>query len=99
MEMLAIGTVTRTAYYDEEKGRERVGPDAVWSYCRFLDVEWEEKHIDFGAIQFGMNTLTGPYDEDYYESLIKDRDEPSDFSRDAFRLEKHLEEFVIENMV
>ncbi len=98
MQMLAIGTVTRTAYFDEKKGKERVGTDDASPYPRFLDVDWDEKFIDFGTITFGMNTLTGPYDEEYFEELIRDFDIPQPVTQDAFRLEKHLEEFIITNM-
>lgn len=95
--MLAVGTVTRTAYFDKKKGTERVGPDGS-PYCRFIDVKWQEKPVEFDDVTFGMSTLTGPFDEDYYLQLVEGLDETPEDTQDTFRFEKHLEDFLVANM-
>ena len=99
MILLAVGTVVGEAYFDLEKGKERVGDYGVTPYPRFIDVEWKELNIEFGSVMFAMNTLTGFFDEDYYQNLIQDMQEDEGTSDIVgFRLEKQLEDFVVTNM-
>jgi restriction system protein len=101
MKMLAVGTVKRQAYYDEPKGRKRVGGPYEY-YPNFIDVEWEETPKDFDTLAFAMSTLTGPFDEDYYRERIErevgDEHENESETSYSFKLEKYLEDFVITNM-
>ena len=58
-EILGIGTVVKKAYYDPQKGSDRVGNPAsgIIIYSNFIDVRWEEKSIKFPSIVFPIFTI------------------------------------------
>jgi restriction system protein len=97
----SIGTVTKSAYFSESKNRDvlRDFNDDFHSY--FIDVKWHETQRDmaFDRMVFGMQAFYETQ-EAQYQMLIGDTDEvidPDVEDRTAFVLEKHLEEFIIEN--
>ena len=61
--MIGIGTVTGEAFYDEEKGKERLGnpvaleKDPCINYPNFIPVKWEEKIEEFDRQVFGVATF------------------------------------------
>ena len=47
----AFGTVTQTAFYDEERGHERVQKITVKCFPNFLGVDWHESPRDIECFQ------------------------------------------------
>lgn len=101
MRMVGVGVVTGSAFYDEKKGRERVGNLTDVYYPNLISVDWEERSIEFDYLAFGMNTLTGPFNEDYYQDLVEgegpEGGEEEVVEPTSFPLESHLEEFIVTN--
>ncbi|MBD3407594.1 MAG: DUF1016 family protein [Candidatus Lokiarchaeota archaeon] len=99
--LLAVGTVTKTAYYDWEKGLERVGGDENLCYPNFIEVDWEKLPIEYDELAFGMYTLQGPFDYDYYQELtqgeVPEPEESDTLNESRFRLERYLEDFIVTN--
>ncbi len=99
--MLAVGTVTRTAYYDKEKGIARVGSYDDYYYPNFIDVEWEENYVEFDWIAFSMHTLAGPFDDEYYYARVENTPPPElelpEEGGESFMFESHLEDFIVTN--
>lgn len=100
--MLAVGTVTRTAFYDWDRGVARVGGDESFCYPNFIGVDWTEMVRDFDYIAFARNTLTGPFPDAFFDNLAEgDREEEEEHSEDegtvGFPMEGHLEEYIMRN--
>lgn|SRR3989338_7085171 len=91
----AIGTVTQTAFYDEDKGKYG---ENVWLQ-NFIGVKWHDSPRDkeFDRIVFGMNTLY-EIPEDKYKEITEDRPvDGGEVKELEFVLEKYLEEFIVSN--
>lgn len=98
--IIGIGTVTRTPFYDEEKGKGRVANLTDHFYSNFINVKWEEKEIKFDKIVFSFYTIY-EISEEKYQSLTKgtppeEREEGVEQSTE-FVLEKYLEDFIVTN--
>ena len=98
--MIGIGTVTGTAFYDEEKGKQRVGDPNYSFYPNFVKVKWEEKEIEFDKIIFSFYTIY-EIPEEKYSSLIE-RKPPEGVEEGVeqpaeFVMEKYLEDFIVAN--
>ena len=66
--MVGIGTVAGDAYYDEGKGRERVGALTDDIYPNFIPVKWENtEEIGFDHQFFAMGALYKPSDDKIQE--------------------------------
>lgn len=94
-QIAAVGTVMQTAYYDPEKGRERVGEATDHFYANFIGVQWHDQPRDyqFGNIVFSMQTMYEISEEKY-----NDLKPPNGTDEQAeFILEKYLEEFIVSN--
>lgn len=68
--IIGIGKVKSKAYYDENKGKARVGGLTDSYYANFIDVEWEKKEIRFENTVFLMSTIQ-QISEEKYSSLTK----------------------------
>lgn len=55
--MLAIGTVTREAFYDEDLGKERAAGLTDDIFPNFIGVEWEKREFEFPELTFAIGTL------------------------------------------
>jgi len=98
--IIGIGIVTGTAFYDEEKGKERVANLTDHFYSNFVNVKWEGKEIEFDKIIFSFYTIY-EISEEKYRSLTKgtppgEREEGVEQSTE-FVLEKYLEDFIVTN--
>jgi len=98
--IIGIGTVTRTPFYDEEKGKERVASLTDHFFSNFINVKWEEKAIKFDKIVFSFYTIY-KISKEKYQSLTKgtppeEREEGIEQSTE-FVLEKYLEDFIVTN--
>lgn len=102
--IVAIGTVTRQAYYDWDKAVE--ASSVEYAYPNHIDVNWHDapRNIEFDHIVFGMQTISEVKEERYRELIgelhndieVKtDEGEVEDVRE--FVLEKYLEEFIISN--
>lgn len=96
-QIAAIGTVVQTAYYDEEKGHERVGEAIEDFHANFIGVQWHEqpRNRRFDHIVFGMQTVY-EIPEDKYKLLVSEDEEKKDRETE-FVLEKYLEDFIVSN--
>jgi len=100
--IVGIGTVTGTAFYDEEKGKQRVGDPTgnTYFYPNFIKVEWERREIEFDRMVFCFYTIY-EISEDKYQSLVKgtvpEEKEEGVEQPAEFVLEKYLEDFVATN--
>lgn len=94
-EIAAIGTVTQTAFYDENKEKE-IGV----GFANFIGVEWHDspRNLRFDKIVFSMQTLY-EIPEDKYKSLVGGIKEPVEEVKECpeFVLEKYLEDFIVSN--
>ena len=98
--IVGIGTVTGTAFYDGEKGKERVAYLTDDIYPNFINVKWEEKEIQFDKIIFSYYTLYEISEEKFQfltkgmvpEEIEEDVEQPAEFV-----LEKYLEDFIVTN--
>jgi 5-methylcytosine-specific restriction enzyme B len=68
--IIGIGEVKNKAYYDENKGKARVGGLTDDYYANFIDVEWEKKEIRFEDAVFLRSTIQQILEEKY-NSLTK----------------------------
>lgn len=97
-QIAAVGTVTQTAYYNLEKGRERVGEGVDNVYSNFLGVQWHDqpRELGFDSMVFAIHTVyeiqKGKYDE-----LISDQNGDGMDGEIEFVLEKYLEDFIVSN--
>ncbi len=104
--IILIGRVIGNAYYDETKGRERLGGKADRAYANFLPVAWDSKNIDFDRQVFSFYTIYEIPKEKLDELLEQhsapkpqpesDEREPPP-SETEFALEKYLEDFIVSN--
>ncbi|GBD10756.1 Endonuclease NucS [bacterium HR23] len=94
----AIGTVAGKAFYSEEKGKERVGPDARYFCPNFLPVRWQEQPRDkeLQGIPFAITTLYEISEQAFEKLMAGEVQEPSP-AETRFELEKYLEEFIVSN--
>ena len=95
---VGIGTVTGAVFYDMEKARERASGIAN-PFGNFLPVRWEQGEKEFPRTELGMQTLYEMMAERYAELFETPviPESPGDAENSAFRLEKHLEDFIIAN--
>jgi len=57
--ILGLGQVTGDAYFDEKRGRTRVGGQHAWYKPHFRDVHWlQTERIHFGHYVFSIPTVT-----------------------------------------
>ena len=70
--VIGIGRVTRTAHYDEQKGKERVGAKGLVEDFdpNFIGVAWKQKEIDFDKSVFTFQTLSGISEEKYKKLVL-----------------------------
>lgn len=98
--ILAVGEVTSPAYLDKDKGRKRVGNQIGESYPNFRNVRWEEKNMEFSNLIFPMFAIWN-IDDEKYNSLLETgvNKEVDNKAEQAFKLEKHLEDFIVSNFM
>lgn len=96
--IIGIGEVAGRAFYDEARGRERVGHLTEYHYPNFVPVKWEQKLIDFDRIVFSFYVMYEIAEEKYRSLLegVSDAEEISEQSKE-FVLEKYLEDFIVTN--
>ncbi len=109
--LAAVGKVVRSGFYAPGRNPFLASPD--YSHSNFLEVEWQQQPRDkvFPSIVFPMQTLT-KVEEVQYRKLLEAPGAPSETSEgtetseegaeasedpNAFALEKHLEDFIVEN--
>jgi len=99
---VGIGTVAGHAFYDEQKGKERVGERAEHVYPNCIPVKWEERQVDFTNIEFSFYTMY-EVPEERYRTLFEaeeggDRDGEAGMQASTeFVLERYLEDFIVTN--
>jgi restriction system protein len=98
--IIGIGKVTRTAFYDEDMGRERLGDESRY-YPHFICVDWKIQEIDFDRIMFSFYTMYKlPGGKERFEQMVKEETLDEEEITEAeleFALETHLEEFIVKN--
>lgn len=96
--VVGIGTVVGPAFYDGEKGKERAGSIAE-PFPNFLRVRWEKGETVFPRVELGMQTLYEMPAERYAElfETAASSEAPGDAESGSFRLERHLEDFIVAN--
>jgi len=95
--IVGIGTVESKAYYNEEKGRERVFYEDAYFLPNFINVKWKEKKIDFAKLVFSRLTVY-EIQEEKYNSLIKGEIEPIlEISKEEKEVETEIIEKIIKN--
>lgn len=67
--MLAVGTVTREAFYDEILGKERVAGLTDDFFPNFIGVEWERREFEFPERTFAIGTLHSIPAERYHQII------------------------------
>jgi len=67
---LAVGEITDSPYYDEEKGKQRVGYLTDESLSNFIDVHWEEEVIRYPSLVFMINTIQ-EINESRFNDLVR----------------------------
>jgi restriction system protein len=101
--LAAIGKVLRSAEFAPGRNPLLSSPD--YSHHSFLGVEWQDQPRDtvFPTLVFPMKTLT-EFSEAQYRSLLEGdaplvASEPTETieDRNAFVLEKYLEDFIVSN--
>jgi hypothetical protein len=97
-----IGTVTKTAFYDEGMGRERVANMTEDFYSNFIGVQWDggKRDIGFERIVFSFQTIYEISGEKYHslvEGKLPSEGEEGIEQPNEFILEKYLEDFIITN--
>lgn len=97
----AAGTVTKTAFYDEAMGYERVSNLTDDFYSNFIGVQWspDNRDIQFEKPIFSFQTIY-EITEGKYKSLIKGEIPPEEeeiVEKNEFVMEKYLEEFIVSN--
>ncbi len=98
--IIGIGKVTRTAFYDESMGRERLGDESRY-YPHFICVDWKIQEIDFDKIVFSFYTMYKlPGGKERFEQMVTGEileEEEVTEGELEFALETHLEEFIVAN--
>jgi restriction system protein len=95
----SMGTVTGTAFYDKDKGKERIANLTDDPYPNFIHVEWDRKAIDFDKMVFSFYTMYETTEEKYKFLLegVTDEEEPISEESQEFALERYLEDFIVTN--
>jgi hypothetical protein len=93
--MLGVGKVIQTAFYDPDRGKERIGHVEDRAYPNFLKVEWEDKVIDYGKQVFAMSTLYEIPENKYVQLIKKDigSDDEATAAIKLTEIEAVIEEF------
>jgi restriction system protein len=102
----AVGKVVRTGFYAAGKNPYLASPE--YSHPNFLEVEWQSQPRNkvFPKLVFPMQTLKEIIEVDYQNLLgavdpenVEPPEEPitEGTDRNAFVLEKYLEEFIVSN--
>lgn len=103
--ILAVGKVVGSPYYDQTKGRERLGGKTEDFYSNFLPVAWDGKAIDFDRQVFSFYTIY-EISEEKLKALVENRPPQNGQESDEqdlpasdteFALEKYLEDFIVSN--
>jgi hypothetical protein len=99
MQLAAFGTVTQTAFYDIEKGKDRVGGSDDY-YPNFIGVEWLDspdfrRDIHFDEIVFAYSAIYKT-DKDGYDK-IRNKIPRSNGEKETLVLERYLEELIVSN--
>jgi len=101
----AIGKVTKTAFFSEKMGKDRMPVYLESPYPYFISVEWfnDKKDITFDNQVFAMQTIY-EIPESKYEMLIKGKSDIENevseheiINKTEFYMEKYLEEFIVSN--
>ena len=98
--IIGIGEVTKTAFYDKKKGKERsFKKDKL--FPNFISVKWKQKgEINFENLVFSMTTIY-EIPKEKYKFLIEGKKpgegEPESEEQKEFILEKYLEDFIVSN--
>jgi hypothetical protein len=83
--IVGIGIVKEPPFFDEKKGRQRVGNLGEDDYYpNFIKVTWEPKDIAFNRIVFAFFTMYEIPEEKYYSLLNEALGEPTAFPREKF---------------
>lgn len=95
MQLAAVGTVTQTAFYDIERGKDRVGGSDDY-YPNFIGVEWRDypRDFHFDEIVFAYSAIYKT--EDGYDKIMS-KIPPSESERGTLVLERYLEELIVSN--
>jgi len=95
--LAAVGTVTRSAYYERAKNAPAVGSERA--YSNHLDVRWAEAPRDkgFDSAVFGMQTLYETSEEKYHLFVEGNPPNGDSVGQVEFALEKYLEDFIATN--
>jgi len=99
-QLAAIGTVTKTAFYDPEKGKDRVGGDGD-CLPNFIGVEWRDspRDIRFDEMVFAFPAIYRT-NKGGYEKIMSKIPPPNDEEGEEKKLEileKYLEELIVSN--
>lgn len=96
-QLAAIGTVTKTAFYDPEKGKDRVGSDDHY-LPNFIGVEWRDspRDIRFNEIVFAFSAIYKT-DKDGYDKIMSNISPPNGEKEQTLVLERYLEEIIVSN--
>ncbi len=99
--MLAVGEVISKPYYDQEKGRDRLGPSAKHYYSNFINVKWEKKEVQFENIVFPMFTIWEVPEEKFNKFMggtpLSEDTVTVSTEEQEFILERYLEDFIVSN--
>ena len=95
-QVAGIGKVEGPPFYDETRGRERLGQASGDLYPNFLPAKWESGEREFPKIVFAIVTLYQISSEKYTEIFEPTLDQV-DEEKTEFALEKYLEEFLVSN--
>ncbi len=68
--IIGIGRVKSKPYYDENKGKKRVGGLTDSYYSNFIDVEWDSKEVSFEKSVLPMSAIQ-QISREKYSSLMK----------------------------
>jgi len=96
-----VGTVVKTAFYNEKMGYERVGKLTNDYYSNFIGVQWSSdiRDIEFENPVFSFQTIY-EIPENKYKSFVKGKQveiEEEVVEQTEFVMEKYLEEFIVTN--
>lgn len=99
--ILSWGTVTGSPYYDDVKGRERVGGPQEYNYPNFIPVQWVGDRHEFEDMVFSFTTVY-EIPEERFKLLVGEGSDDSQKNQSEeqaqeFALEKYLEEFIVTN--
>ena len=95
-QLVAIGTVTQTAFYDPKMGKNRVG-NIEHYYPNFIRVQWHDSPRDvvFDEVVFAQSTIYKPSEDKLKKILDTSTDDGKD--NETIILERYLEEIIVAN--